>query len=246
MIGITSVTFRKKSAEAIISLCRKCGVDAIEWGGDIHVPPTDLDNAARIGALTRDAGIQVSAYGSYFRVGIDSRDTFHLILATAAALGAPLIRVWCGDMPSQATGEEAFQLLVDELKAISTMAGMCGITVASEFHNNTYNDSAESAVQLLEAVNSEFYKTYWQTITYDDRDLQYLSRLIESVVTVHVFAWNRRGKRYPLKKQTELWRRYMDICKGSNVNFTIEFVRRDSARQFAKDLAVLKEWIKGQ
>ena len=40
--GMTSVTFRKKSAEDVIAIVKEAGLDGIEWGGDIHVPAGDL------------------------------------------------------------------------------------------------------------------------------------------------------------------------------------------------------------
>lgn len=40
--GMTSVTFRKKSAENVIALVKEAGLDGIEWGGDIHVPAATL------------------------------------------------------------------------------------------------------------------------------------------------------------------------------------------------------------
>lgn len=51
IIGLTSVTFRNRSAEDILQLCRAIGIDDIEWGGDVHVPPGDLALAQDIQTL---------------------------------------------------------------------------------------------------------------------------------------------------------------------------------------------------
>ena len=67
--GLVSVSFRGESPETILHEARAAGLRAIEWGGDVHVPPGDLENARRIGAATREAGLSVAAYGSYYRLG---------------------------------------------------------------------------------------------------------------------------------------------------------------------------------
>ena len=33
------------SVDAVIELAARAGVDGIEWGSDIHVPETDVENA---------------------------------------------------------------------------------------------------------------------------------------------------------------------------------------------------------
>ena len=37
--SVASVTFRRKSVCEVAELARRAGLDAVEWGGDIHVPP---------------------------------------------------------------------------------------------------------------------------------------------------------------------------------------------------------------
>ena len=41
-LGLCSVTFREMSAVEVIEICRKLGLEGIEWGGDIHLKP-DID-----------------------------------------------------------------------------------------------------------------------------------------------------------------------------------------------------------
>ena len=95
--GLVSITFRKLTVEQIIDLCVEAGVKCIEWGGDVHVPPTDPANAARVGKLTAEAGLQVGAYGSYYRCGeADNTSTFEQVVEAAKLLNAPTIRVWAG------------------------------------------------------------------------------------------------------------------------------------------------------
>jgi hypothetical protein len=50
--GLVSITFRALPPADIIRLTAECGLQAIEWGADVHVPPGDLAGARRVGAET--------------------------------------------------------------------------------------------------------------------------------------------------------------------------------------------------
>ncbi|MHC4505194.1 MAG: sugar phosphate isomerase/epimerase family protein, partial [Planctomycetota bacterium] len=103
--GLTSITFRKLSPEEIVRLTAEAGLDGIEWGGDVHVPPGEVDTARRVASMTSEAGLAVSSYGSYYRVGHDEPGLFAPVLETAIALGAPIIRVWAGRVASREADE---------------------------------------------------------------------------------------------------------------------------------------------
>lgn len=96
--SLLSITFRKLPAEEVVRLAAANGIRAIEWGGDVHAPPRDEEALIRVRDLTRDAGLSVCAYGSYFRIGETdlAKPGFTEVLAAAKILGAPLIRVWVG------------------------------------------------------------------------------------------------------------------------------------------------------
>lgn len=69
--GLVSITFRNLKVEEIIDLVVKAGLDAIEWGGDIHVPHGDIKKACKVARLMKKADLEMAAYGSYYRVGCD-------------------------------------------------------------------------------------------------------------------------------------------------------------------------------
>jgi hypothetical protein len=81
---------------------------AIEWGGDVHVPPGDLARAREICHITRDAGLSVVAYGSYLRLGENDQPDFCAVVETTRELGAPAVRVWAGKRGS-AGADEAYR-----------------------------------------------------------------------------------------------------------------------------------------
>jgi hypothetical protein len=92
--GVCSVTFRKFDVAEVIKLTAAAGLDGIEWGSDVHVPPGDPEWAANVRRMTLDAGLQVLGCGSYFRC--DNRDEIAPLVELARALGAPAIRIWTG------------------------------------------------------------------------------------------------------------------------------------------------------
>ena len=106
--GLVSITFRKLSPREIVDLVAKAQLDAIEWGGDVHVPHGDLSAAKDVHKMTNDAGLSLSSYGSYYRVGHDEPVPFGEVLETAVELKAPTIRVWAGKKGSN-DADEAYR-----------------------------------------------------------------------------------------------------------------------------------------
>ena len=82
--GLVSVTFRQKSVEEIAALTAEAGLSGVEWGGDVHVPPGDREAARRAARLTRQAGLEVLSYGSYYRC--QPGEDFTPVLESALAL----------------------------------------------------------------------------------------------------------------------------------------------------------------
>ena len=107
--GLVSITFRKLSPRAIIDLVTRANLIGIEWGGDVHVPHGEIRVTRDVAQMTRDAGLLVASYGSYYRVGVSEADglAFARVLESAIALGAPTLRVWAGNRGS-ADADESY------------------------------------------------------------------------------------------------------------------------------------------
>jgi sugar phosphate isomerase/epimerase len=248
--GLLSITFRKKTPAEIIELTAKAGLNGIEWGGDIHVPPGDEAAARSISQRTRDAGLSVAAYGSYYRceTGTDPETAFRPVLATAIALGAPLIRVWPGTVGSEAFTPAARSELIDHSRTIADMAAAEGITVASEYHGGTITDTPAAAQAFLEDINHPNYRSLWQPPVgmTPDRCCQALLDLLPFVANVHVFHWGDTAKdRFPLQDGAPTWRRYLDILRSSGREHAclLEFVKNDDPEQFLADAVALKRLV---
>lgn len=241
--GLTSVTFRKLSCEEIIAIAGENSLDGIEWGGDIHVVPGNCKRAAEIGRLTREAGLKVFSYGSYFNLSEDS-ENFKKVCETACALEAPVIRVWAGNKGSAEVTEDEKKTLAENFAAICDIASKNNINVSTEFHKKTLTDTAETCLQLLKMTGAKNCGTYWQPVRKAEDEIQSLHLILPYITNVHVFHWNLKGKRYSLKKGKSVWTEYAKILEdagGKEHCAIMEFVKNDSPKQFAKDVKILKE-----
>jgi len=80
--GLCSITFRKHSVDEVIDFAKSAELDGIEWGGDVHVPPGDLELARSVREKTEAAGLTIPSYGSYYRCN-DDTEPFSDVLDTA-------------------------------------------------------------------------------------------------------------------------------------------------------------------
>lgn len=243
-LGFTTVTFREKSRREVCEIAKENGIQFLEWGGDVHVPPTDKEALKEALALQEEFGLKANSYGSYFKLLETDEKEFQAVLETAEALGAKVIRLWMGNKASSKTSEAEFTEMVEEAKRLATLAAEKGITIAFEFHHNTYNDSGETSLRFLKAVNRENVKTYWQPFT-DATDFDNLKAVLPYLVCVHVFSWSKSGVRYPLFWGGRRWKKYIDILKenGAEPFWIFEFVKNDSAKQFSKDVKTFKKYL---
>ncbi len=261
--GIVSVTFRKLSNDEIINISKQANIDAIEWGGDIHVPLDNIENAKLTGENTRKAGLSVASYGSYYRVGCYENyiTEFSKVLLTAINLGAPNIRVWAGNKGSSNADYEYRKKIADESYEIAKTASLHGITVSYECHGGTLTDSLDSYISLLNDVKQIADKdgnssicTYAYFQPYADMPLtqvyEYIDKLAPFLTNVHVFNWrviNGSIQRFCLSDGGQYWRDIFNRVKTIHDNKTrymlIEFVKNDSCNQFLEDVIFLKDFL---
>jgi 3-dehydroshikimate dehydratase len=247
--GLVSVTFRQLTPWEVITLAQHAGLIGIEWGGDVHVPHGDLARADAVGNATRYAGLAVAAYGSYYRVGgaaDGDGPAFEDVLASAVALGAPLIRVWAGNVGS-ADADDAYRARVAaDTARICDLASREGIEVAYEYHGGTLTDTIGSALRLLRSVGHPNLRSLWQPRTTENvaANLAELDTISPWLANVHVFHWP-EGRRAALAEGEAAWRQYLSFLKQRGVPTAalIEFVKDDDPEQLAPDAAALRSWI---
>ena len=243
--GLVSISFRNLAPTRIIELATANRLQSIEWGGDVHVPHGDIAVAQQVRRQCADAGIEISAYGSYYRAAMSERSlSFEAVLDSAVALGAPSIRVWAGALASAAADAEMRSRVADDLLHIATLAAAQGIRIALEYHGGTLTDTPESTIALLQAANHPNLHSYWQprhslTIEEAARDIDQLGRYLDNV---HVFHWwPDSNTRLPLADGMDRWNRYLEKIKslGGDHIFSLEFVRKDDPDQLIADANAL-------
>lgn len=251
--GVASVTFRNREPRQIIELALKAGLQGIEWGGDIHVPTDQLQKAKEIGKECIQAGLAISAYGSYYKVG-KSKDLgieFAQVLDTAEALSAPIIRIWAGDRSSGMASESYCRKVLEESLEIADQAEKRQIQLAFEFHDDTLNDTYASSLKLLSKLDHPAIKTYWQPIHGAGAELNAagIELILPWIVGVHIFHWWPKAEaRLPLIAGLDHWKKYLNsLAKAERcIPGNLEFVKEDSAEQFLEDAQILLAMIANQ
>jgi sugar phosphate isomerase/epimerase len=246
--GLVSITFRQLTPPEIVALVAQAGLTGIEWGGDVHAPHGDISQAKAVRQMTAEAGLQVAAYGSYYRLSHDDSGPFEAVLETAITLGAPAIRVWAGRQGPDKADAAYRQAVIEDSRRSADLAAAAGITIVYEFHANTLTDSNESTRKLLAAVDHPNLKTYWQPPRYSklDYNLAGLAAIFPWLYGLHVFTWHTEtGERLPLADGADLWAQYLaKIATLDRDMFAmIEFVANDAPDQFLLDAEVLKNWL---
>lgn len=248
--GLVSITFRSLTVDEIICLCAANGLVGIEWGGDVHLPPGDIRSALALGEQTREAGLSVSAYGSYFRVATarERKHTFAENLEATVALGAPIIRVWVGDCDSEDATGDAWNAAFIELREICNEADQAGVQVGMEFHSGTLNNTPAASRRIIEAVGASNLSTFWQTTNRatDDCSLASIREMRDWISNVHVFNWHSGyADQTPLADGSERWATFLNELRtlpGERF-LGLEFVKDGKTDQLKQDAATLVDWL---
>ncbi|MFY1649400.1 sugar phosphate isomerase/epimerase family protein [Solwaraspora sp. WMMB762] len=245
--GMCSVTLRREPALTVLDVAARAGLRRVEWGGDVHVPPGDTRAAALVRAASRDRGVEVASYGSYYRAGSDPADDFPAVLASAVALGAPRIRIWAGTLGSAQASADQRRAVVRATRAAAKRAADAGVTLAFEYHSDTLTDTADSALRLLADVDHPAVRTYWQPPLDlpDAAAVDDLRQMLPWADAVHVFSWWPRYERLPLTARDRLWRDVFAELRGTGRDFDalLEFVIDDDPARVATEAASLAQLI---
>lgn len=188
-VGFTSTSFRQiKDVEKIVKIASEAGADCIEWGGNIHVK--NIDEAINVKVLCESAGIKISSYGSYYRVGSGDVQAWENICMTVCGLSCDSVRVWLGDKNSEKTGKAEYRKIVEDAQRICDRAKAFGFIVCPECHNNTYNNNTDAFLKIAKDINRENFKTYFQSKYKNlDYDLDRIERTLPYIESVHI-SWS--------------------------------------------------------
>jgi len=157
-LAFCSISALDRSLEAAATLAAAQGLDGLE----VTARPPHLDPFAahaaieEAGRVVRGAGVEVTAYGSYLGRRDTLGDAAHGAAAgarearVAAALGAPLLRVWADCVADDA--DQGFARVVDTLRGACDAAAAEGVDVVVERHVGSFADTPERIERLLGAV----------------------------------------------------------------------------------------------
>ena len=246
-LGLVSVTYRSKTVEEIIELTKKAGLYGIEWGGDIHVPHGDIENAKRVKKLTEEAGLKVLAYGSYYRVGVNEnyKEEFEKVLLTAEALGADIIRIWAYTMAANKVSKEELEKFAKETNEIIKMANEKNIKVAFECHPDTLTEHYPSAMEFYDMLDGIY--SYWQPnnnmLTYEE-NIEALKAYLPFTLNIHVF-YSENWVKKSLKEGYEKWKNWISIIKesGRDVNYLFEFFPEETDEWLFNETKVMNKLL---
>ena len=267
--GICSVTLAQCSPQELVETVQQAQLQGIEWWGKGHVPHGDLITAAQVRQLTINAGLEVSSYGSYYRVGVSEGDglSFASVLDTAEALGAPTIRVWAGNIGYRQADQSYRDRVLEDTFRIASCASKKNISISFEFHGGTFTDTNESALCFASCVQHPNVFFSWQSphgypLEYCEQGLK---GLLARLSTIHVYHWTTGSYenntvnetirpiqfsdffRHPLEDGRDRWQNYLGLAAKTNRDHfaLLEFVKGDSPEQVIADAQILRSIIAG-
>lgn len=242
--GLVSVSFRALEPRSIAEICKINNLKFIEWGSDIHAPFADRERIKEIVSLQEEYGIQCSSYGTYFRIGVNDISELNGYIDAAKMLGTNIIRVWCGDKnyTDMTPCERAF--IISESKNAAKVAKSAGVILCMECHNKTFTNCLDGAIELMEAVNSDYFQMYWQPNQFHslEENFEYAEKISKYVKVIHVFNWEGKNK-YPLEDAVDIWKKYLSYFDGSQ-KLLLEFMPDGKAGSLSAESDSLRRIVK--
>lgn len=242
-LGLVSVSFRQESVERVIKAAKAAGLGCIEWGSDVHAPCEEVSRLQEIAALQRVYGISCCAYGTYFRLGMNDIQELPAYIRAAKLLGTDTLRLWAGHQhPWEFSAADKEKLFADS-KAAAKLAEDAGVRLCLECHMKTYTETAESALELVQAVGSSAFGMYWQpnqkrTIEENVANAQALKNYVNHI---HVFQW--KGKeRFSLAEGIDEWKTYLAQLDGDH-HLLLEFMPNNALEELPAEAEALRKII---
>lgn len=237
--GVVSVSFRKLSVDEVISYTKDAGLRAIEWGSDVHAPYTDTERLNYIAKAQKEAGLYCPSYGTYFKLGEHNTEELHGYIAAAKILGTNILRLWCGSKNYADMTEEERAVIISESKKAAAIAEAEGAVLCMECHNNSYTNSLEGALNLMESVNSPAFRMYWQPTGKSgvEENVEYATKIAPYTYTVHVYYYQ-DGVKHPLSDGIASWEKYLASFDGSQ-HLLLEFMPDNRPESLATEAETL-------
>ena len=238
-LGLVSVSFRENSPKEILDAMKNANLSLIEWGSDIHAPCHDTQRLYDLVKLQQEYGISCCSYGTYFRLGRDDQNELEKYAAAAEILGTDILRIWCGDRSADKYSPEEKRNFLEGAKRASDMAEKLGVILCMECHNNSYTETIDGAVEIMEYVNSPHFRMYWQPNQFKsiDTNNEYARAISPYVKNIHVFNWEGDNK-YHLYGAIDTWKKYLSYF-DEPTNLLLEFMPDGKIESLKKEADAL-------
>lgn len=244
-LGLVSISFRGLTAEQIMKAVKKAGLTCVEWGSDVHAPCNVPEKLTEIVALQQQYGLTCSSYGTYFWLGWDDIAQLPDYIRAAKILGTNILRLWCGKKDPDSILPEEKEKLFADCKAAAAMAERENVILCLECHNNTYTQTKEGALELMQYVNSPAFRMYWQPNQHRsiEENISYIQLLKDYVTHIHVFQW-KGNDRFPLLDGFAEWQGYLAQL-GTDHTLLLEFMPDDQIETLPYEADALKKIVGG-
>lgn len=236
--GLCSISFRQHTPEEILQAMKAAKLSVIEWGSDVHCPP---EKASEIAKLQEQYDIRCCSYGTYFRLDVTPIEELKEYITAAKTLGTNVLRLWCGNKNSEDYTETEKMALFAACKMAAEIAEAEDVTLCMECHNGTYTNRKQSAIELMETVNSKHFRMYWQPnqLRSEEENIQYAKRISPYTENIHVFNW-KGNEKYPLADAKDIWKSYVS-CFEDDKHLLLEFMPDDQIETLRTEADALKE-----
>lgn len=242
--GVVSVSFRSLSPEEILQGMVKAGLKYIEWGSDVHAPYADEARLDELVELMKKYDITCCSYGTYFRMGITPMEELRGYLKAAKKLGTNIARIWAGKARVDEQTPEWRQELIAMARQAAKIAEEEGVIICTECHKGTITETREYALELMEAVNSPYFRTYWQPNHTPEGNVEYIRSLKPYIDHVHVYNWQ-DGKKYPMADAIDVWKSYAKEFDDKEHFFLLEFMYDGQITTLPQEAETLRQIVEG-
>ena len=242
--GLVSISFRKLTPKQVIDAVAAAGLKYIEWGSDVHAPCNDIARLEEIARMQKESGISCSSYGTYYHIGKEKTEEIYDYIKAAKILGTNILRLWCGSgKPCAEFTQEEREAIYAQGRELAKIAEQENVILCMERHGWTLTEEAESALQVMQAVDSPAFRMYWQPNQYKtvEDNIASAKLLAPYVYNIHVFNWE-GDVWYPLRGGLETWRKYLSCIPGDHI-LLLEFMPDNRVESLPEEASALFEMI---
>jgi hypothetical protein len=219
-LGLCSSAFLASTIDEVISIARDAELDAVEWAADAHIQPGDIKTAERAMMATLRGGLTLSSYASLYKACSENKELkrFEVILKTASALYAPVVRIY-GPTKELVRSFDTAQI-AGELRRLGDFAASFGITICLSLGKHTSVDDYPSALSLATATDHPFIRLAWEDVPSEapETATKALENASSYAALLIARCIDRSGQAVGIEKSIAEWRKRIALFKQSELD----------------------------